>query len=125
MSYVTDGDKQPQSHLAVPENPEVSTFCKQASGSKLLAQSPVPSTGAEVLQSADLVQIIRDIVGDEYDAENIKKLCRMREGRCSFSLQAKNIGVMSSVPTRVFQVLKAFVESYRAKSDKNRPKVLI
>lgn len=81
------------------ENPETSLFAKQPTANRHYSHLSAPG---HQIKFVDLIEIIEDIFGEEYDSKNVNKLRRTREGRESFSMLANNIGMTSNLPVRVF-----------------------
>ena len=56
-----------------------------------------------------LIQEINNIFSEEYASENIRTICRTREKRKTFNLNAGNLGMRTDCSARIFELLNCFV----------------
>ena len=60
---------------------------------------------------ADLNQIVDQIFIEEYDPKNILRLAQRCEADKSFSFRNTQLGLRTSVPIRIFELLSVYMQS--------------
>ena len=65
--------------------------------------------GISTIVNADLSQIVDQIFIEEYDPKNILNLAQRCEAKKSFSFRNEQLGLRTSVPIRIFELLNVYM----------------
>ena len=65
--------------------------------------------GISTIVNADLSQIVDQIFIEEYDPKNILNLAQRCEANKSFSFRNEQLGLRTSVPIRIFELLNVYM----------------